>query len=156
VICGTAVGEQSARVGHYFAEKSNSFWKTLHEARITPALLDAYRDKELLECGIGLTDLVTSKVGCDNKLGMNDFDVEQFRKKICKYKPRAICFNGKKAAMVALDLRKIKRYGRQMEKVFGNGIEIFIVPSTSGSAKILGYRAMEGIGEVFKMTKIKI
>lgn len=39
VFCGTAVGEKSARRGHYYAGPGNKFWQYLHASKLTPALL---------------------------------------------------------------------------------------------------------------------
>jgi hypothetical protein len=60
VLVGTAVGEQSATRGHYYAGPGNSFWKFLHEAALTPTRLEPLDDATLPRYGIGLTDLVKS------------------------------------------------------------------------------------------------
>jgi G:T/U-mismatch repair DNA glycosylase len=33
VICGTAAGERSAKLGAYYAGPGNKFWRTLHDER---------------------------------------------------------------------------------------------------------------------------
>jgi TDG/mug DNA glycosylase family protein len=87
--------------------------------------------KELIKYRIGLTDLVKYKSGSDRTLSKNDYDVEAFRKKIEKYQPKVLGFNGKKAAKVFLNMKNIK-YGRQ-EQTIGNTL-IYVLPSTSGLA----------------------
>jgi hypothetical protein len=57
VLCGTAVGTQSATRGHYYAGRGNQFWRLLHETALTPSLLTPDDDLTLPEYGIGLTDL---------------------------------------------------------------------------------------------------
>ena len=57
VICGTAVGEESATRGHYYAGRNNDFWRLLHESGLTPRLLSPEEDATLPHYGIGLTDL---------------------------------------------------------------------------------------------------
>lgn len=39
VFCGTAAGRESAARGAYYAGSGNSFWKTLHEVGLYPALV---------------------------------------------------------------------------------------------------------------------
>ena len=36
VFVGTAAGQRSADMGHYYAGPGNRFWRTLHEVGITP------------------------------------------------------------------------------------------------------------------------
>src|SRR5260370_37517071 len=58
VIVGCNPGEQSARLGHYYAGRANLFWPLLHDSRIVPEPLEYKDDKRMIEFGIGLTDLV--------------------------------------------------------------------------------------------------
>src|SRR5437879_12800299 len=58
VIVGCNPGEQSARLGHYYAGRANLFWPLLYDARIVPEPLEYKDDKRMIEFGIGLTDLV--------------------------------------------------------------------------------------------------
>ncbi len=96
VFCGTAVSKRSAELKAYYSGRGNRFWSILAETGLTPVQLTAPEFVNLPRHGIGLTDLVKNKAGGDNQLERVDFDIVNFRKKIEKYQPRYLCFNGKK------------------------------------------------------------
>lgn len=63
-----------------------------------------------------------------------DFDVTSFRAKLEAAHPKAIAFNGKKAASVFYERPTAGLdYGRQAQ-VIGEAV-VFVFPSTSGSAR---------------------
>lgn len=131
VICGTSVGHDSSRQGHYYAGPTNRFWRTLYRAGITPILLTPADDHRLIEFGVGLTDLVKLKSGTDSDLAHSDFDIASFERTIQAFQPRVVCFNGKRAAQVVLGRRRIE-YDFQPECI-GKTL-LFVAPSTSGAA----------------------
>ncbi|MDI6907552.1 MAG: mismatch-specific DNA-glycosylase [Thermoanaerobacterales bacterium] len=106
VFCGTAVGNRSAQVGAYYADKRNKFWRILHQVGLTERLLLPHEYRELLKYGIGVSDLVKRRTGVDGTLSINDYGVPAFRAKIAKYQPRIVCFNGKRAAKFFLQHSK--------------------------------------------------
>jgi TDG/mug DNA glycosylase family protein len=131
VFCGTAVGDKSAQRGAYYAGPGNQFWEVLYRIGLTPRRLSPPEYPQLIVYGVGLTDLAKTKSGTDNKIGKGDFDVQLFSEKIRHYHPKAIAFNGKRAAETFLD-RKVE-YGKQNEKI--GDVAIFVLPSTSGAAR---------------------
>ena len=131
VFCGTAVGDKSAQRGAYYAGPGNQFWDVIFRIGLTPRKLTPPEYRKLTSYGVGLTDLAKTKSGTDNKISNRDFDVQSLVKKIKRYRPHAIAFNGKRAAETFLD-RKVE-YGKQKEKI--GDVAIFILPSTSGAAK---------------------
>ena len=68
VFCGTAAGEEAARVGAPYAGPGNRFWWVLHEVGLTPRELRPVEFRELLAWGIGLTDVAKHAVGGDSAL----------------------------------------------------------------------------------------
>lgn len=58
VFCGTAAGNRSAKLDHFFAGRGNRFWEVIHDAGFTTELLTPERDSEVTYHRIGLTDLV--------------------------------------------------------------------------------------------------
>jgi len=130
VVCGTAVGDTSARLKQYYAKPSNKFWKMLHQVALTPVRLSPLEHKRLLEYSIGLTDLVKDKSGMDTGLVASDFGNAALEEKMQVYQPCYLCFNGKRAAKEFLQRRV--DYGLQPERI---GVtRIFVAPSTSGAA----------------------
>jgi TDG/mug DNA glycosylase family protein len=129
VFCGTAVGERSASVGHYYAGSSNRFWRTLFEVGFTDRQLRPEEDRTLLTYGYGLTDLVKGKAGMDGGLTGEDFDLDGFQQKMQLYAPMVLCFVGKRAAEQFLS--RAAHYGIQNETV--GSTKVFVVPSTSGA-----------------------
>ena len=130
VISGTAAGKASARRRAYYAGPGNKFWQSLRRVGLTPHVLKPQEFRELLGHGIGLTDLVKRVSGADRDLRRGHFDAEGFRKKILRVRPRAVAFNGKRAAEAFLG--RPVRYGFQKERI--GRAAIFVLPSTSGAA----------------------
>jgi TDG/mug DNA glycosylase family protein len=134
VICGTAAGERSAKLGAYYAGAGNKFWRTLHEMSLTPdRVLIPSECRELLSYGIGLTDLAKGVSGMDHTLMRHAFDPARFGLAIAQFAPCALAFNGKKAASVYLARpTKLIGYGRQAERIAQTAL--YVLPSTSGAA----------------------
>ena len=65
VICGSAAGAVSAARGAYYAGPGNKFWRILAEVGLTPRRLEPGEFREVLNFGIGLTDLVKTHSGSD-------------------------------------------------------------------------------------------
>lgn len=57
-MCGINPGLYSAWTGHHFARPGNRFWPALHLSGLTPRLLDPAEQTELLEYGLGITNVV--------------------------------------------------------------------------------------------------
>jgi TDG/mug DNA glycosylase family protein len=132
VFCGTAVGERSAQRGAYYAGPGNRFWDILADTGLTPHRFTPEQYPSLLKFRIGLTDLVKGRSGQDVHLSAGDFDVSGFREKIEKYAPKAVGFNGKKAAQLFLASPSVE-YGHQKEPI--GPTALFVLPSTSGAAR---------------------
>jgi len=130
VIVGCNPGERSARVGHYYAGRSNLFWPLLFESGIVPEPLEHKEDMRLLEFGVGLTDLVKRPTRGIEELTREEFAEGRLllAKKLEEFKPRMVAFNGKivyesfAGRRCALGLQKERLYGAR----------IFVLPSTSG------------------------
>jgi TDG/mug DNA glycosylase family protein len=132
VFCGTAVGDRSAERGAYYAGPGNRFWDILAETGLTPHRFTPEQFPSLIKFKIGLTDLVKGRSGQDVHLSAGDFDVSGFRAKIKNYAPKAVAFNGKKAAQLVVATPTVV-YGPQKEKI-GSTV-LFVLPSTSGAAR---------------------
>ena len=131
VICGMAAGTHSAEAGAYYAHGSNKFWRVLAETGLTPRRLAPGEFASLAKLRLGLTDLAKHASGSDSALRKRDFDIHGFRDKILSMRPRVLAFNGKNAAMRALERRSVE-YGRQSSRI-GETV-VFVLPSTSNAA----------------------
>jgi double-stranded uracil-DNA glycosylase len=133
IICGTAVGAASAKKGAYYAGPRNKFWSTLHAIGLTTKELRPEEYGLLPKEGIGLTDLAKHVVGADADLPGGCFDAPSLRRKIKELQPRAVAFNGKRAAAEFFGVSTQKlTYGRRSEPI-GPTI-LYVLPSTSGAA----------------------
>jgi TDG/mug DNA glycosylase family protein len=134
VFCGTAASVISAREGAYYANPTNHFWRTLHRVGLTPRQLSPKEFPQLLDYGIGLTDLAKYASGNDSVLSKVDFDAESFRQKMALYQPKVIAFTSKKGASVALNTTTAKlKYGLQAERFEQS--QVWVLPSPSGLAR---------------------
>ncbi|MBU6461320.1 MAG: mismatch-specific DNA-glycosylase [Bradyrhizobium sp.] len=133
VLCGTAVGNASAKAGAYYAHKQNKFWKILHETGLTPTRLQPQQYRELLHHGIGLTDFVKTHSGMDHQIPLSEL-VEESRTRlhaaILKFRPAFLAFTSKTGGQKFLG--GPRAYGEQAERI--GDTRIWILPSTSGAA----------------------
>lgn len=123
---------RSAEVGYYYAGRNNQFWPFLYESGLTDRLLKPEEDHLLLDYNIGVTDIIKGRA----TRGIGDLQNEEYiggfcvlKEKLCKYKPRVVCFNGKSG--YAKVVREKRDYGLQDEKI--EGAVLFLAPSTSGA-----------------------
>ena len=106
VICGTAVGTKSSKVGSYYAGRDNKFWSILEETGLTPYRIRPDNFDDLTEFGIDLTDLAKKVSGVDSDLNPSEFDTVELRRKIKEYQPFVVGFNGKKVPNSSFMLRQ--------------------------------------------------
>ncbi|HYL69136.1 MAG TPA: mismatch-specific DNA-glycosylase [Candidatus Limnocylindria bacterium] len=130
ILVGANPGDRSARVGHYYAGRSNQFWPMMYESGVIPEALSYEDDRRILEFGIGMTDLVKRPTR-----GIEEIERQEFAEgrvllaqKLEDLRPRVIAFNGK---MVYEKFSgRTCKLGLQKEKLYG--AHVFVLPSTSG------------------------
>jgi double-stranded uracil-DNA glycosylase len=98
VFVGTAAGQMSADLGHYYAHPGNRFWRTIHAVGLTPRLYQPHEFAALLDLGIGFTDMCKLGAGMDHLALKAGVDVAAFLEKMRRYRPATIAFTSKKAA----------------------------------------------------------
>jgi TDG/mug DNA glycosylase family protein len=130
VFCGTAPSKASAAARAYYAKPGNRFWPALHAAGFTPRRFHPSEYAELLDLGIGLTDLCKGHSGNDDELPGGALDATALREKIAKYRPGVVAFTSKNAARAFLG-REVD-YGWQPEQE--GDTRLFVLPSPSGQA----------------------
>lgn len=134
VFCGSAVGAKSALRKAYYAGPGNQFWPVLFRAGFTDRQLAPEEYRNIVEFGIGLTDINKRESGSDRSLSKAAFDADGLRERILRHAPRFLAFNGKKSAQAYFGkTRKALAYGLQPETI--GTTQIFVLPSTSGAAR---------------------
>lgn len=131
VFCGTAAGRRSAADRAYYAHPGNMFWRALWQAGLTPHRLEPAQYRELLDYGIGLTDLAKRHIGNDSELPHDAFDVPALRTRIAHHAPHMLAFTSKQAGRQALG--HAVTLGLQPEQF--ETTRLFVLPSPSGQAR---------------------
>jgi TDG/mug DNA glycosylase family protein len=131
VFCGTALGTVSARKRAYYAGPGNAFYRTLWEIGLTPRRLEPAEYEELLDYGIGLTDICKTRSGSDQEVGSDAFDVDRLVALLERNRPSWIAFTGKNSATGAFG--RPVGYGPQEERL--GGVRALVLPSPSGRAR---------------------
>lgn len=135
VFCGTAAGNRSAELGHYYAGPGNEFWSLLSRAGILPESFGPERDNDVLQFGVGLTDLAKKRSASrDQDLSPGDFDVAALVEKLDRYRPAWLVFHGKTPANIvsrSLGFGAHVNLGKQDWTVAG--VSVYVVPSASAA-----------------------
>jgi len=129
VFCGINPGRVSAAAHAHFANPRNDFWRLLHDAGLTPRLLEPSEQFELLDHGIGATNAAARTTPGSSDLRRADFadSADRLRRIALTLRPRAIAFVGKEAYRGAFGARA--DHGPQ-ERSIGD-VGLFVLPSTS-------------------------
>ena len=133
VFVGTAAGQRSADVGHYYAYSGNRFWRTIHETGITLYQYQPHEFPSLLDLGIGFTDMCKTGAGMDHVALSFPIDVLAFREKMLRYRPRTIAFTSKKAASLFYG-RPTKAVALGRQPTEPDFPIVFVLASPSGAA----------------------
>src|SRR5205807_9453792 len=96
IFIGITPGQYSAQVGHYYARPGNLCWWALSNSGLVPRTLGPENDAELLNYGIGLTDVVKRPTHSSGELRQDEFDGGAKRTVITleEYQPKVACFVG--------------------------------------------------------------
>jgi TDG/mug DNA glycosylase family protein len=133
VFVGTAAGQRSAELGHYYAGPGNRFWRAIHEVGITPRRYEPHEFSALLKLGIGFTDLCKLGAGMDHHALTFPVDVPGFREKMRRYRPKTVAFTSKKAASLFYG-RPTKMVALGQQPPQEDFPTIFVLASPSGAA----------------------
>jgi double-stranded uracil-DNA glycosylase len=96
LFCGINPSLYSAVVRHHFARPGNRFWRTLFLAGFTPRLLSPSEEHELLEAGIGITNVFPEASASADSLTLDDYrsGAIRLRRKLRRYRPQVVAFLG--------------------------------------------------------------
>ena len=128
---GINPGLYSGATGHHFARPGNRFWRAIHDAGLTPALLSPDRQAELLANGIGITNLVNRTTAKADELSADELRAggQTLTAKVERYRPAKVAFLGVSTYRVAFGEPNAV-VGRQHRQIGAS--EVWVLPNPSG------------------------
>src|SRR5258708_19459047 len=89
LFCGINPGLYSGATGHHFARPGNRFWPVLHRAGFTDRVLAPWEERELLERGYGITNLVARATATAAELAREEFvaGARRLERQVKRYRP---------------------------------------------------------------------
>ena len=131
LFCGINPGLYSGATGHHFARPGNRFWPALHGAGFTPRLLDPSEERELLEYGYGITNLVARTTASADQLEPRELVAGRARliANVRRYRPGALAVLGVGAYRTAFEQPRAA-LGRQPDDLAG--AVVWVLPNPSG------------------------
>jgi double-stranded uracil-DNA glycosylase len=131
LFCGINPGLLSAAKGQHFARPGNRFWPALHLSGFTPRLLKPAEQRELLEYGLGITNLAHRPTAKADELTAEELREggERLTELAARYRPKVVAVVGIGAYRTAFG-RKEARVGAQGETIAGS--RLWVLPNPSG------------------------
>jgi TDG/mug DNA glycosylase family protein len=131
LFCGINPGLYTAAIGHHFGRPGNRFWPTLDAAGLTPRRLSPYEERELLDYGYGITNLVARATATADELRPEELAQggRRLRAKARRYRPKCVAVLGVTAYRAAFGQPKAT-LGRQPEMLAG--AVVWVLPNPSG------------------------
>lgn len=130
LFCGINPSLYSAAVGHHFARPGNRFWRSLYAAGFTERLLAPFEDRDLLQFGYGLTNIVDRATARADELGPDELvkGQQQLVAKVQHYRPRYLAILGISAYRTAFNRPKVV-IGQQNDL---DSALVWVLPNPSG------------------------
>ncbi|HEY8417756.1 MAG TPA: 5-formyltetrahydrofolate cyclo-ligase [Limnochordales bacterium] len=136
---GLNPGRKSASVGHNFAGPGNHFWRLLHEAGFTPRRLAPHEEDELLQYGVGITNIVSRASRGEHELTWEELaaGAAGLREKVRRFRPRVVALLGKNVyrAYAGLTQSAAVEWGKQPTSVV-EGVIDFVAPNPSARSTV--------------------
>jgi TDG/mug DNA glycosylase family protein len=131
LFCGINPGLYTAATGHHFAGPGNRFWPTMYAAGFTPRLFTPYQDADLLELGLGITNLVHRPTASADQLGKEELVAggKLLVRKLRRYRPEVLAVVGLGAFRTAFEKPKAG-CGLQAEAI--GDARVWLLPNPSG------------------------
>lgn len=131
LFCGINPGLYTAAVGHHFARPGNRFWPALFKSGFTDRLVSPFDERELLERGIGISNVVPHATATAAELTREDFIAggRALARKVKRYRPRVVAILGVGAYRQAFNQPKAN-VGEQLEHI--HSARVWVLPNPSG------------------------
>ena len=131
LFCGINPGLYSAATRHHFARPGNRFWPALHLAGFTPRVISPFDERELLDLGLGITNVVARGTASADELLIDELrrGAKRLAKKMRRYEPAFLAVLGVGAYRTAFDRPKAQ-LGLQDETI--GPTRLWVLPNPSG------------------------
>jgi TDG/mug DNA glycosylase family protein len=131
LFCGINPGLYSAYTGHHFARPGNRFWPALHAGGFTPRLLKPAEEREVVDLGFGITNVVERASAAADELSHDELVAggNRLRTRVKRYRPRFLAVLGVGAYRAAFDRPKAG-LGLQPEGI--GETRVWVLPNPSG------------------------
>ncbi|HWD04619.1 MAG TPA: G/U mismatch-specific DNA glycosylase [Amycolatopsis sp.] len=131
LFCGINPGLYSGALGLHFARPGNRFWPALHAGGFTPRMLDPSEQFELLDLGLGITNVVARTTARADELSAAELREggKLLVERVLGATPRWLAVLGITAYRTAFG-EKHARVGRQDREI--GGTSVWVLPNPSG------------------------
>ena len=131
LFCGINPSVFSAERGHHFARPGSRFWPAIHLAGFTPRLFSPDEDRQLLDHGLGITNVVARPTRAAAELTTGELreGAASLADLVAEFRPRVLAVLGVTAWRTGFDRPKAS-IGLQPERI--GGADTWVVPNPSG------------------------
>jgi double-stranded uracil-DNA glycosylase len=131
LFCGINPGLYSAATRHHFARPGNRFWPALHLAGFTPRVISPFDERELLDLGLGITNVVARGTASADELTSDELrhGAKRLDAKVRRFTPKFLAVLGVGAYRAAFD-RPTAKIGLQDETL--GPTRLWVLPNPSG------------------------
>jgi len=152
LFCGINPGTLSGATGHHFARPGNRFWPTLHRAGFTPRQLRPDEEQELLDYGLGITNLAARVTASAAELTPEDLrsGARQLVAKLETYRPAVLAVLGISAFRIAFGQPRAA-LGRQEARI-GPAL-VWLLPNPSG---LNAHYTPAALAEVYRAFRMEV
>jgi len=131
LFCGINPGLYTAAVGHHFARPGNRFWPALYAGGFTERILSPFDERELLQSGYGITNVVARATASADLLTREEIVAggERLRAKVLRFRPCVLAVLGVGPNRTEFNQPKAV-VGPQQDRI-GNTM-LWVLPNPSG------------------------
>ena len=149
LFCGINPGLYSAATGHHFARPGNRFWPALYASGFTPRLLRPAEQVSLVDCGLGVTNLVARATARASELRDDELRAggRTLAAKLRRYRPGRLAVLGVTAYRAAFG-RPGAVTGPQPDRL--GGVPVWVLPNPSG---LNAHVTPAGLAEAFRQLR---
>lgn len=131
LFCGINPGLYTTAIGHHFGRPGNRFWPALYGSGFTPTPVSPWHERELLQLGLGITNVVPRTTATAAELRADEYVAggKRLRATIKRYRPKVLAVLGVTAYRSAFGDPKAA-LGLQLAKILDTSL--WVIPNPSG------------------------